>query len=434
MAGTFTYALYPFPWNAVARCHEPPAGSACVLDFRPLTEQAKASQSSGFGLFAWSSGAPGDAVSLGTGYAPELVIDTAARNELRIKLGLSANPSGATLADAIADVLGSLADPTGASGPKPVMPTSDGTLEIHLDGHSRIWSAPLDIAELLSANPKGHANKIRDVIRADLDTAEAIGGVSLLQKALGAKLLGLGFTRDEVKQGASGKKSQWDRLLSAAVKAKHGANAKPAEPQTSFSESWPTSGDIRSGGQNQSWACLDTANWDVYANSVGGTVRCQAGGPGYWYNGRCTSAVSSADHWVNAVLVVQTAYSAGPACRMASGAATCYTFQARQFTGVRRLAKFVADTETILSSAAYSFPFSGETWRVRANGSTISGLVGGSTLESVTDTSVTGNLYGGFLLSESGTPAGALSVGAWSIDDGLSAGGASKNILTLGVG
>jgi len=413
---TFTYGLYPFAWNAAARSHEPPSGASCVLDLRPLSEQARSSQSSGYGLFAWTSSPPGDLVSLGTGYAPELAIDNSARNELRIKLGLSAAPTGATLADAMADVLGSLADPTGASMAKPIMPTSGGVLELHLEGHSRIWSQQIDAAELLSANPRGKHNRIRDVIRADLDVAESIGGAPLLQKALGAKLLSLGFSRDEVRQGASGKKSQWDRLLSAAVKAKHGASAKPRDPDTIVTESWPTDcADISATPQNNSWTCPGAT-----IKVVSGAAQPTSTSSDKW--GVCSTPVSSADHICSVDCASSTGW-AGAVSRAANSGITGYVgsrYGTRQI-----LYKFVSGAYTNLSDRTIA----GTRWSIRSNGSTQTIATDGANQYAITDTAITGNLKGGVYLYS--YTLGLESLDSWSLDDELSSGGASSGVAAF---
>lgn len=434
MPGTFTYGLYPFPWDAVRSMHLTPSGSACVLDLRPLSEQAKSSQSSGYGLFAWASSPPGDLVSLGSGYAPELIVDNAARNELRIKLGLSANPSGATLAEVMADVLGSLADPSGASMAKPIMPTSGGVLELHLEGHSRIWSRRINAAEVLSANPKGHASRVRDVIRADLDEAERLGGAPLLQKALGAKLLGLGFAADEIAKGAVGRKGEIDRLMSAAVKAKHGANAKPKKPETSFTENFDGAYSNTLGKQ-LSWEELSLAgapadNWQN-ANNRARYLSASA-------IARCTSAVSSSNNYAQAVWVASddgaNNHQAGPICRMASGAVVTGYYAAgyRYYSpDAFILGKIVSGTLTGLVSydADISMP---TTFRVSADGSSISSASLGVTRSTLTDTSISSGYLGGMYGTRFG---GAVEseLDDWELTDIVSGGSSSRNPSSLGM-
>lgn len=430
MPVSYTYGLYPFGWNAATGCHEPPAGSACVLDLRPIGEQAKASQSSGYGLFAWLANSPqiappSDLVVLCVGYAPEVLIDSAARVELRAKLGLASNPSGATLADAMADVLGALADPTGASMAKPIMPTSDGTLELHLAGHSRIWSAKIDAADVMSASPKGRHNRIRDVIRADLDEAERIGGAPMLRKCLGAWLLKLGVSREELKAGAGGRKAQYDRLMSAAVKAKHGANARPEKPETQLVELWPSNGAITS-GQTYTWAETVVSLWAsgsaVSANRLGNTSN------GVTVHGaRCTTPVSSADHWAQGNLRVNGNYQAQLYSRMAAAAETGYAggFYGNGSINAHILVKYVTGTGTNLSVGANIAPTyltTAALGKMRSNGSTQSFELAGFATLTATDTAITGNLYGG-----AGTVDQAQNytnyVGPVTIDDGIGGGG-----------
>lgn len=421
MPASFTYGLYPFAWDAAAKCHKPPSGASCVLDFRSLSQQATQGQSAGYGLFAWASSPPGDLVSLGTGYAPTLSIDNAARLELKQKLGLGGKPSGATLADALSDVLGSLADPTGASGPKPLMPSSDGTLEIHLDGHSRIWAVSLDAAELLSANPRGRANRIRDVIRADLDVAEAIGGASLLQKSLGAVLKKCGYSDAELKAGAPERSAEWQRLLSAGVKAKHGANAKPAKPTTSVTESWPNpTADLSSTAQDRTWSVLAT---DGFANGLKVASNTMRATSAFTRRlGICATAVSSADHYAEARITCVT--GGGEAYATARQHASRGSFYAAgwNYSTARRLYKCVLGTLTQLATATVSDPAS-VLVRCDCNGSTITGSWPSLADQSVTDTSVTGNLQGGgWIYLDAGVETYG-QIGAWALDDGLSGGG-----------
>lgn len=438
MVDKFTYGLYPWQWNPpvvhdsisdgvpisieAAGYHSPPTGAVAVLDFRPIGDQATQGQSAGYGLFAWPDGAtpPNDLISLGTGYAPTLQISSAARLELKTKLGLSALPSGATLADALADVLGPLSDPTGASGPKPVMPTSDGTLEIHLADHSRIWSRVLDIAELLSANPTGHESRIRDVIRANMDVADSVGGLALAKKALGAQLRALGFTRDEVEAGAPGKAAQWARLLSATLKAKHGAALKPARPSTMYTESWPNNcADIEATSQDQSWVTATGGEWVGTCEVSSGRVYGSSG-EGYHF-GRCTSSVSSDKHTVSQTLYTgANALAGGIAARMSSSANTCYLYINRHNT-YNRLFKSVAGSLTLLTARDISNAATSFTQSLDANGSTITGSSSLFASDAVTDTAITGNLFGGvvhYTWAAEG-PKSNSSGDSWSIDDGL---------------
>lgn len=419
MPGTFTYGLYPWTWDAAELCHKPPVGAVSVLDLRRLGQQGFAGPTDDESLFAWPDGVsvPNDLVSLGTGYIATLQPSTAARNELRLKLGLAKNPAGATLVDCIADVLGALSDPTGATGPKPLMPSADGSLEILLAGHSRVWTQRLTMAALLSANPAGKLNRIRDVIRADLDIADAAGK---LPEALGHWLMRCGYSREEIKAGAPGRKSEYDRLCSAAVKAKHGSDLKPKEPKTQLVETWPTDSSITS-GQVYAWTIPTGGTLSARGiTAVSGKVRQTSPGDSFFQVGRCESVVSSADHWSIAPLTIAGNYGTGTCARFAAAAGTCY-FTFWWFGQGVRHSKLVAGVETVLGTNSQTGGLSGVNCKCDASGSTITGTVTGYAAVAVTDPAITGNLRGGVVILAASGSEGNAQAGAVTIGDGIPA-------------
>lgn len=435
MAVSYTYALCPFDWIPPSGnqpgYHAPPGGSKCVLDLRSNTQAGTRGPSAGHGFFAFTGSVPGSAVPLAIGDCRETVADAAMRNAIKTTLSLSATPAGATLIDCIADAMNSLGDPTGVNGVKPIMPGADGRLELHLGGHRPVWSRQLDVAELLSANPKGHANRIRDVIRADLDIAEAIGGAPLLQKALGAVLLKCGVSREELKAGASGRKSQYDRLMSAAVKAKHGPNAKPAKPETQAVETWPTNGSIDT--QDNTWSRRTVAVWGASSYLVGqsGTMRVSHGNAFYAF-GRCETAMSSADHWAQADLTCSNVYGAAVASRVHATDETAY-FGEWGWQG-RTLKKYVAGALTALATVAVGGGCSGQFAKMRSDGSTQTLAMTGFADQVTTDTSITGSLKGGAAVIVGAGQESLVYVGPVTIDDGLGGGGgSSRNPSSLGM-
>lgn len=436
MAVSYNYALCQFDWIPSSGnqpgYHAPPSGSSCVLDLRSNTQSAVQGQSSGYGFFAFTGSVPASAVSLGSGDCREIQADAALRNKLKSTLSLSGNPAGATMIDCVADALNTMGDPTGVSGPKPIMPDANGLLEIHLSGHSRVWSGSLDVAELLSANPRGHANRIRDVIRADLDAAEAIGGAPLLRKALGAVLLKCGYTRGELKSGAPGKAAEWQRLLSTNVKAKHGGNAKPGKPDTSFNETWPNAAaDIEATAQALSWTTLNTDGFSDTIKVASGTARASSAFSNKL--GICSSAVSSADHYTEAMITgTAGAGSSFLTARNAAAAGTFYSF-GWYYGQTRKIQKVVAGTITLLSNTLESVTPSSVLCRCNVAGSTITGSYTGATDATATDTAITGNLRGGIWIYIDAAVETYAQIGAWKIDDGLSGGGSSRNPSSLGM-
>jgi hypothetical protein len=427
MAGPFTYGLYPWQWTppvidpvtqkqAQAGFHSAPSGASCVLDFRPLGEQAKALQSGGYGFFAWPVGVvapPNDLITLGTGDVRSIVASNAAKTELKTKLGLGNNPAwtGATLADCIADVLGDFSVPDGSSGPKPLMPQDDGLLVIELGGHSPVWSRAVNSAELLSANPGKRHNRIRDVIRMSIDEAHKIGGAVLAGKVLGGILKQHGYTLaeiDKADKGNGGKKTEWERLLSVGKRG----SVKPKKPETTYSETWPTTGAITS-GQDLGWEIPDGGFNVSQAGVLRETINF------YLSSARCTSAVSSSDHYATLAITLYVGNqpgNAGPACRFSVSALTYYKYY--YSTGQNRLLyKSVAGSLTQLSTTSAPSYVQGDIWRVTINGSTLTGSDPRHADATVTDTSITGNLLGGLTFYDDTNNHGYNWVGAFSVSD-----------------
>lgn len=420
------YALHPWIWSDSEQAHIPPPGAGAVLDLRPEAEQAKASQSSGWGLFAWPDqvydefgtlvsnmhAVPLDAISLGYGDCRELQPTTQQRDELRTRLGLSSAPSGATLIDTISDVLGSLADPTGQNGPKPLLPTREGSLEIHLAYHSRVFSQTFNGAELFATTARGRANRIRDVLRSDLETANKSGGPELV-----AKVLGLLCDRWGVSYSQAAK---WRNLirgpLLAELLGKSGGKFAPKKPRTSYSDDF-NDGDLT--GWTSVRGTFDNAGTEIRYNST--TSNGMA---------RYESDLSSADHWSIITHVFSNIMQnrLGLAVRFDAGAATAYCTGYSSTLGALR--KIVAGTPTTLGSTFSNSSY--HTPKLDINGSTLTYIISAVNQTQTTDTSITGNTRCGCSTQAGSTTSPARS-DDWSCDDGVSAGVVSR-LLLLGVG
>ena len=419
MAVEHHYGLYPWSWDAEMQTHRPPAGARAVLDLRPLPQQATLGQSEGWGFFDWMNGIsrPADAIALGDGDCREIQPTTAIRQELQTRLGLSAQPSGATLIDCIADVLGDLSDPTGQTGPKPLMPIHGDGLEILLTGHSKVWGAAYDSAEVMSITPKGRANKQRQVWR---DAMKQALDVSLehAEKVLGAILRQHGVAMAEIDQGALSKKSQWQRFLHARDIQRAGGQFRPRRPRTSYSESW-NGADSGTFGIDLTWFEYSAGNTET-KNNRGATVG-QAG----FVEVRAEHDVSSANHYAQCSIVTATDiggenHQVGPACRFSASAKTYYTF--RWLYNGMTLMKVVSGAYTDLSTLSETPASRPVTFKVDANGSTVKGFQNGTEKRSVTDTAITGNTRGGIYWYDNASLY-TIEVDDWVIDDGISAGG-----------
>lgn len=419
------YGLYPWTWDAAMQTHRPPEGARAVLDLRSIPQQATLGQSEGWGFFDWMNGTPrpADAIALGDGDCREIQPSTAARQELQTRLGLSAQPSGATLIDCIADVLGDLSDPTGQAGPKPLMPIAGDGLEILLAGHSKVWGAPYDAAQVLSANARGRANKQRDVWRDMMRQALDVGP-DHAAKVLGSILKQHGLDDTEIEQGAPNKKAQWQLLLTAKDRQRAGGNFKPKRPKTSYSESF-NKADSDTLGPDLTWSEVN-GDVDVVSNQASTSAAGFA-------EARADHDVSSSNHFGQVVIhMASSGDLAAPAARFSSSARTFYSFA--WFSSGLYLYKTVAGSYTVIGSLGETPATLPATWKVDCNGSTIRGLQNGTQKVSVTDTAITGNTRGGFWLYRAGGV--NVIVDSFTVDDGISGGGGSTsgNLLLLGVG
>ena len=405
--------------------HVPPTGAVSVLDLRPDGECSKRAQSSGYGLFAWAAGAtlPGSAIPLGDGYIAEIVISGTMRNNIKTALGMATPPSGNTLADVFLDgVLGDQADPTGTTGPRPIDFTTELDRELWLANHSRVAFRAYDPAQMFAANPKGVHSHLRDLMRDQVRKADAINP-QLGEKVLGALLMKCGVSRDEVKNGAPNRKADAQKLMPPEWSNGKKNGTQVREPKTQLVELWPNNGAVTS--QTYTWAQETSAPWAssgaaVSANKLGNTSN------GTSFHGiRCTTPVSSADHWSTGQIRVNGDYQAHLMTRVANGAATCYFGGFVSSGGFRLnfLSKYVAGAGTTLGTGPNITPTllpTPTTGTARSNGSTQSFELTGFTTLSVTDTSVTGNLYGGAGTSDAANNYTNY-VGPVTIDDGLSA-------------
>ena len=419
MPGTFRYALDRFTWDGSFMgglgSHVPPTGAVSVLDLRPDSECSKRVQSGGYGLFAWPAGAtlPGSAIPLGDGYIAEIVISGTVRNNIKTALGMATPPSGNTLADVFLDgVLGDNADPTGTTGPRPIDFTTTLDRELWLANHSRVAFRTYDPAQMFAANPKGVHSHLRDLMRDQVRKADAINP-TLGEKVLGAMLMKCGVARDEVKNGAPNRKGDAQKLMPPEWSNGKKNGTQVREPKTQLVETWPTNGAITS-GQTYTWAnALGTGTVS------GGYIQSNAGASQMF--ARCTSAVSSADHWTDAAVSNTTFFHAGAACRFSSSALTCYWAVWYWSNSNDYLIKHVAGAQTVVGTLAHAGASAVGTTRCRANGSTISMDWDGANKITATDTAIAGNLFGGVQVYPDTGQQTSVKVGQVTIDDGLSA-------------
>lgn len=417
MPGTYNYAIGPWLWDSAEfggrGAYVAPPGSVCVLDYRNDEQMGQPNRTDGCGLFAFSGAVQDGLAPLGTGYAPELLLTPTARQEMQIRLGLGGLPIGDTLAQAAVSCFADYGDPSGVSFARPLDIDAGGFMDLWLMGHSRVHREWIDHRELLTANPKGRANRLRDLLRRKLDIADESGKLS---ESLGAALLRCGYSADEVRGGAKGRKAEWQQLVSPAVKAKHGGALAPKPPRTAYTELWPTNAsDLTGSAQTLTWTELATDGFADGLKVASGTVRATSAFTNRL--GICSSAVSSADHVVAGVI---TGVVGGGACfvccRQSASRATFYAF-GFYYSGERRLYKVVNGAATQLATGSFtSFPAN---VTCDATASTITGTWPTLADQSVTDTAIVGNLLGSVWIYLDAPVETYGMVGQWSIDDRL---------------
>lgn len=424
MPGTYTYALGSWRWNpaelAGRGAYVAPPGSVCVLDYRNEEQQSQPSRTDGCGLFAFAGVVPEDLVPLGTGYAPELMITPTARQEMQLRLGLSGLPAGDTLAQAAVSCFMDYGDPTGIAFARPLDLNAAGDVELWLEGHSCVHRERYDYRELLAAQPKGRANRLRDLARVKLDIADSHGK---LGEALGLTLMRCGYSQAEVAAGAKGRRGEWQQLVSQGMRTKHGAKLAAKEPRTSFAESWPNAtGNLSLQAQDQPWSVLSvtgfTGGLKVASNSV------RAAGAFANALGVCGSAVSSADHWAQGVFAINDPVNATVfvTARNSSNAGTFYAHGVQRTGAYRSIIKCVNGVATTLYGPTGTYEAvsaSGKTFKASPAASTITGTATGLTDRAVTDPAIVGNLRGGVWIYLDAAVETYGFIGAWSIDDGV---------------
>lgn len=348
---------------------------------------------SGFGLFAYETLPVGLVPVADLGDDPLRRMRVAERNALADALGLArAAFPDAPLAAVLAEhIMGAVADPTGRVRVRPVCMDRRGA-SIHLGGFGRVWHSRLDKAHPLFARSMQtrRADYARERLRllalwrakaiargADPDEAEARALVAL-RKWNGHDLRQLGVTIDDL------------------VPAQHLADGDLA-PATTLTEPWPTNSTTISSGQDNPWT-EELGDQEVAAGVLGtntGGTNCTCS---------CDTSLSSANHLVRATYALallhanplRAAVLARYDATITSDAPTdAYAATAdRGGTGERNASKRVAGVFTSLASDATDPGASGSV-EIKASGSQISAIIGGTAFQAVTDTSLTGYLQCG---------------------------------------
>jgi hypothetical protein len=371
--GRYRYALAPYAWDGEA--WYPPASSVGSIDLRPIAAQAVAGGApQGFVFVAALQPVSGIEIVQSLHMS-----DEGATSGMRDAWegGMGYRPNGANLVDLLWDQLTNGADPTGEAGPKPLMPTVGGMLELHLGGHSLVKAEPFQFG----VHP--HTNRVRAVLQRDFERLwEATNGHDHCRRVLD-------YHCEKYRV------SDWREFVPQRLRAHVPGRLPHATTIT----------DDFNRADNTDMSVGASFNWtDVIGNQVivSNTVRWD--GVTAVARARAESDLSSVDHYGQ---VAATAISGGNryaqvAARFDSAADTAYWARFVQSTSVFRIFKIVTGTQTALGAGTtqtYSAP---DTIQMRCNGSTLDAYLNGASVESISDGSITTGTRCGIGLNSAG--------------------------------
>jgi hypothetical protein len=394
----YRYALVPWVWDTSGGLSRwrLPASSVGGVDLRPLSAQGVAGGApQGFAFCTSLQSVTGTAIAT-VPHMGEANVTTAMQDAWE---GATAyRPQGAKLVDLLFDQLTTGSDPDGIDGPKPLMPTVGGQLELHVGGHSLVKS------ERFRFGIHPHTGKVRDLLRRQFeDQWEATNGDDHCRRCLD-------FTCKKYKV------ADWREFVPVRLHA-HVPGRLPHA--TTVTDNFNRA----DGGLGASWTA-QSGTWAISTNEAGTSA-----GAG-WNMARYESDLSSDDHYSQIEARVVTSAYYGGACRCSSSAVTFYSVGG---DGNLYLFKLVAGTQTTLTGGAAQAYVVGQNWRSSADGSTIKGYANAVEKASTTDTAITGNLRAG--MSQFGN-AGRLHDNFEAADLGGGGGRTTRNTRShrLGVG
>ena len=366
------YYLTPWTWNTSEGLPfwEVPDAIGLV-DLRPPGQAGPGPTPSGFAFAAFLNQITNpDAIHLGdslAGLQNKSVAETA--------LGLGVGELVATtILDAVWELLLQHADPTGATRWKPIMPTRQGAMELHLGGHSLLRSETYSEA----AHPLVLDVEREDYRRVREDTLQRVTRGIRNRDPL--------FHRQYLQSLVEKYGIPFERFIPAGLPTE-----TPIPHGSQIIEAWPTTGTTISSGQDNAWTEV-TDDLTVATDGIH-----QTGNPDTteaW--GRCDVDLAGADQdgKVEATDMVRAGGAnpeLGVTVRYAAAADTCYFATLRDASSdFIRLYQRITGSNTQLASAGITLSIPDQD-KVSINGSTLKSFFNTVEQSSVTDTAITGN-------------------------------------------
>lgn len=357
----FYYAIGPYErFTERGITYTVPPNGATGLDLRSTPQHAGLT----YALFWSEKPFSTDYRALGRGDIRD--ITTFPRRIIASMFGLE-TLAGDSLADVIWGLLTVEADPTGDNRAKPIMPTRRRNLELVMSGHGVVQRKRFD--PMLS-----EATPVQDLLKRQYrkHRQDALDG-KLNDDRHYLRVLDywtIKYGLDEAYFRPSD--------LPAEAKVKHA---------TTYTESF-TKADGALGGDN-TWN-------DFHGTSVYTVASNEATKGAAFGASRLDSALSSDDHYAKATIANITAgdRSIGVGARMTGDATVTYYLSITDNITNAETWKWVSGSLQSILTDTGSFA-TGDVIEIECDGSTITRKKNGSSQSSGTDTSITGNLYGG---------------------------------------
>lgn len=311
-------------------------------------------------------------------------------------LGTSA--AGDNVLDLLWNTLTLQGDPDGAALCPPLMPTHRGMMELHLGGHSLVRARSFQ-GKSDPAWARVQALMQRNYRRLD---NEAKGRADKIENARGKDPLAK-LSASEREQLADEERDtplKWLTTMRSKLRC-NDADLIPADmpkargkrPETIWSDAFTRANQSGLGTSSEGWSWTNINTTSGFSISSNAAVALSAS-PDTME--AAIAALSTDDMQVQLVYSSGSATARiGPSCRNDGTTNTAYLGWHRTTSGGNhRIRKLISGTPTDLINAtsAISLP---ATIILSANGSTLSITSGGTLRGTVTDTAITGNLYGG---------------------------------------
>lgn len=308
-------------------------------------------------------------------------------------LGIPADkPLPSSLLDALWLTLTEYADPTGTLRAPPLMPTSRGILELHLGGHSVVKSRRFTGSDD-PAWPNIRARVHEDMRKVWTETETAAkkmprnGPQARALQRIPRKVLG-GLVLEYSRKGIA-----WRDLVPSDVPLDG-----YEDPETTYSDGFNRTEDPL--GSTSPWTVLLGA-YRTNNNVLFTKVTTDWNAPS---TARYNHALSTSHQYSRITMTAQpsTLSWASGAVRYSLTEITYYAGNLRSASPQNVLTKMVNGSPTTIGSSSGTnvTPF---VTGVRASGSTITLVKDGVDVFSVTDTTITGNLYAGFAMRSAST-------------------------------